>query len=401
MVKNYNGAEGSCVLAASRKCLFAIGANFPSQCCLTSPQKIQHNLSTKIGRLVPIAGDTEMQSKKLARKLSRRLLIRGAAGVTAATILHWPAEAAEFSYKYGSVLPITHPMTARIAQAAVKIKEATGGRFEYAVYPSSALGGDTAMVAQAISGALQMYSLAGDILAPRAPAAGIMSVGFAFPGYGPNWAAMDGELGLWFRNLAEKYGLYALPKAFDHGFRNITTRNKPINTPEDLRGFKIRLPVAPTLIALFKSLGAAPTALNLGEVYSALQTGIVDGQENPLQLIDEAKFYEVQKYVSMTGHVWTGINCAFNLLAWKKLPGSIQDTVGEILTESATLQRADWIRNDETVTQTLKDHGMIFNTPEIQPFRKVASQNGYYTELKQRMGEEPWALLEKYTGKLS
>ena len=204
-------------------------------------------------------------------------------------------------------------MNARIAEAAGKIKEATSGRFEYAVYLSSALGGDTAMIAQAISGALQMYSLSGDILAPRAPGAGIMSVGFAFPGYGPNWAAMDGELGLWYRGLAEKQGLYALPQAFDHGFRNITTRNKPINTPDDLRGFKIRLPVAPTLIALFKSLGAAPTALNLGEVYSALQTGIVDGQENPLQLIDETKFYEVQKYISMTSHVWTGLHCSFNL----------------------------------------------------------------------------------------
>ena len=342
-----------------------------------------------------------MQGSKLAGILSRRSLVGGAACATAVTILHWPAEAAEFTYKYGSVLPITHPMNARIAEAAPKIKEATGGRFEYAVYPSSALGGDTAMIAQTISGAMQMYSLAGDILAPRAPAAGIMSVGFAFPGYGPNWAAMDGDLGLWYRTLAEKQGLYALPMAFDHGFRNITTRNKPINTPDDLRGFKIRLPVAPTLLALFKSLGAAPTALNFGEVYSALQTGIVDGQENPLQLIDEAKFYEVQKYISMTAHVWTGLHCAFNLAAWKKLPGPIQDSVGQALTESATLQRADWIRNNETITQTLKGHGMIFNTPATPPFQALASQKGYYAELKQRMGDEPWALLEKYTGRLA
>ncbi len=341
-----------------------------------------------------------MQRKKLAGSLSRRSLVGGAACATAVTILHWPAEAAEFSYKFGSVLPITHPMNARIAEAAGKIKEATGGQFEYAVYPSSALGGDTAMIAQAISGALQMYSLSGDILAPRAPAAGIMGVGFAFPGYGPNWAAMDGELGVWYRSLAEKQGLYALPQAFDHGFRNITTRNKPINTPDDLRGFKIRLPVAPTLIALFRSLGAAPTPLNLGEVYSALQTGIVDGQENPLQLIDEAKFYEVQKYISMTSHVWTGLHCSFNLAAWKKLPGPIQDSIGGILTEAATQERADWLRNNDTVSQRLKDHGMAFNTPDIKPFQALATQKGYYAEIKQRMGDEPWALLEKYTGKL-
>jgi TRAP-type transport system periplasmic protein len=334
-------------------------------------------------------------------RLSRRRILAGTAGFGAASILHWPASAAEWSWKFGSVLPMTHPMIARIAEAAPKIKEATSGRFEYTVYASSALGGDTAMVAQAISGALQMYSLAGDILAPRNPSAGIMGVGFAFPGYGPNWAAMDGDLGAWYRGLVEKQGLYALPKAFDHGFRNITSRLKPIGTPEDLRGMKIRLPVAPTLIALFKSLGASPTALNFGEVYSALQTGVVDGQENPLQLIDEAKFYEVQKYVSMTSHVWVGIHFGFNLAAWKKLPPDIQDIIGQHITEAATLQRADWIRNNETVTKTLQDRGMVFNTPEMKPFRALARKNGFYEETKKRMGDEPWALLEKYTGKLT
>ena len=334
------------------------------------------------------------------KKLSRRRLLAGATGVSAATILHWPAEAAEYSWKYGSVLPITHPMNARIAEAAIKIKEATGGRFEYTVYASSALGGDTAMIAQAISGAMQMYSLSGDILAPRNPSAGIMGVGFAFAGYGPNWAAMDGDLGLWYRAMAEKQGLFALEKAFDHGFRNITHRAKPINSPDDLRGMKIRLPVAPTLIALFKSLGASPTALNFGEVYSALQTGVVDGQENPLQLIDEAKFYEVQKYVSMTSHVWTGLHCSFNLAAWKKLPNNLQDTIGQHLTEAATLERADWIRSNDTESKSLQDHGMVFNTPDIAPFRALAAKNGFYTDMKKRMGEEAWSLLEKYSGPL-
>jgi TRAP-type transport system periplasmic protein len=164
---------------------------------------------------------------------------------------------------------------------------------------------------------------------------------------------------------------------------------------------KIRLPVAPTLIALFKSLGASPTALNFGEVYSALQTGIVDGQENPLQLIDEAKFYEVQKYVSMTGHSWAGLHCSFNMAAWKKLPPDIQDIIGHHITEAAMLERADWIHNNETVTKTLQERGMIFNTPDIAPFRAMASKNGFYVEMKKRMGDEPWALLEKYTGPLT
>jgi len=335
------------------------------------------------------------------RGLSRRQLVAGAAGVSAAAILHWPADAAEFSYKFGSVLAATHPMNLRIAEAAPLIKEATGGQFEYAVYPSSALGGDTAMISQTISGALQMYSLSGDIMAPRAPAGGIMGVGFAFPGYGPNWAAMDGELGAWYRNLVSKHNMFALPTAFDHGFRNITTRSRQINTPDDLRGLKIRLPVAPTLIALFKSMGASPTALNLGEVYSALQTGIVDGQENPLQLIDENKFYEVQKYVAMTSHVWTGLHCAFNQAAWDKLPKKVQDVVGDHLTKAAMAERQDWQDILTSTTKHLQDNGMVFNTPDVEPFRAAARKGGFFTEMKGRMGDEAWTLLEKYTGKLT
>ena len=118
---------------------------------------------------------------------------------------------------------------------------------------------------------------------------------------------MDGDLGNYCRGIAEKIGFHCMDKASDHGFRQITMKSKPINTPDDLKGVKIRLPVAPLFIALFQHLGASPTPINFGEVYSALQTGLVDGQENPLILIDTAKLYEVQKYCSMTNHIWVGI----------------------------------------------------------------------------------------------
>ncbi len=338
----------------------------------------------------------------MVKLLSRRQAVLAGAGALAApAILHWPAEAAEFNYKYGSVLPPDHPMSLRVAEAAGKIKDDTNGRLDIGCYPNSALGGDTAMIAQTISGALQIYSLTGDILAPRNPAAGVMSVGFALPTYEQAWAAMDGDLGLYYRGLAEKAGMYCIPKAFDHGYRQITTRTKPIHTLDDLKGFKIRLPVAPIIIALFKHLGASPTAINFGEVYSALQTGIVDGQENPLIMSDTAKFYEVQKYVSLTNHVWVGPHVAFNVAAWKKLPPDIQDIVGRRITEAATLERADWIERDKTVTKHLEDNGMVFNSVDTGPFRDQLRKSGFYPEMRQRMGDEAWKLLEKYSGPLT
>ena len=164
-------------------------------------------------------------------RLSRRSVIAGAAGVGAATILHWPANAAEFSYKLGSSAPMDHPAMAHDKIAADKIKQETNGRLEITIYPNSVLGGDTAMISQVISGALEMYNLPVDLLAPRNPACGIAGVGFAFPDMDHVWAAMDGDLGAMLRGIAEQMGLYCLEKGYDHGFRQITTRTKPITEP--------------------------------------------------------------------------------------------------------------------------------------------------------------------------
>lgn len=333
-------------------------------------------------------------------KMSRRHALAGAAGLSAATILHWPANAAEFSYKYGSSAPMDHPAMAHTKIATDRIRQETNGRMEITMYPNSQLGGDTAMISQTISGAIQMYNLPVDLLAPRNPACGITGVGFAFPSYKEVWPAMDGDLGNMLRNIAEGMGLYCLDKSWDHGFRQITTRNKPIVTPEDLHGFKIRLPVAPFLVALFRHLGASPTTLNFNEVYSALQTGIVDGQENPLVLIDTAKLYEVQKYVSLTNHVWAGFHTSFNVAAWKKLPPDLQDTVHRIFSEEALKERADFVTMTDSEQKNLTSKGLAFNAPETQPFRAELAKSGFYEDIKKTAGDQAWALLEKYVGHL-
>jgi TRAP-type transport system periplasmic protein len=331
-------------------------------------------------------------------KLSRRHAVAG--GLAAATVLHWPANAAEFSYKLGSSSPMEHPAMVRSAIAVKKIKEETNGRLDITIYPNSVLGGDTSMISETISGAIQMYLLPVDLLAPRDPAFGILGVGFAFPDYAHVWAAVDGELGDLLRAKAEKIGLHCLPTSFDHGYRQITTRTKPINGPDDLKGFKIRLPVAPLLIALFRHLGASPTAINFNEVYSALQTGVVDGQENPLVLIDTAKLYEVQKYCSLTNHVWAGFHMSFNVAAWKALPPDIQAIVTRTFTEQTLAERVDFVKMTATEQQNLTKKGLVFNKPDTQPFREVLRKTGFYPDTKKTVGDQAWSLLEKYVGAL-
>jgi tripartite ATP-independent transporter DctP family solute receptor len=334
-------------------------------------------------------------------KLSRRHVLTGAVGVSAAAILHWPANAAEFSYKLGSSSPMEHPAMAAQQQAANKIKQESNGRMEITIYPNSVLGGDTAMIAQTISGAMEMYNLPVDLLAPRNPVCGLPGVGFAFPDYAHVWAAMDGEFGDMLRAAAEVIGLYCMDKGYDHGFRQITTRTKAITGPDDLKGFKIRLPVAPYLISLFRHLGASPTAINFNEVYSALQTGIVDGQENPLVLIDTAKLFEVQKYCSLTNHVWAGFHTSFNVAAWKKLPPDLQEICHRNFTAVAIQQRDDFVAMTKTEQQNLTAKGLAFNAPDTKPFRDVLAKTGFYPDMKKTAGDKAWALLEKYVGPLT
>ena len=147
-------------------------------------------------------------------------------------------------------------------------------------------------------------------------------------------------------------------------------KSKPINTPDDLKGVKIRLPVAPYLIALFEHLGASPTPINFGEVYSALQTGVVDGQENPLILIDTAKLYEVQKYCSMTNHVWAGIHVSFGNPYWQQLPPDLQQLSDKHFNAKALLERDDWQTMTANEVKNLEGKGMIFNTPTCSRSRR-------------------------------
>jgi TRAP-type C4-dicarboxylate transport system substrate-binding protein len=203
------------------------------------------------------------------------------------------------------------------------------------------------------------------------------------------------------RGIAEDIGFHCMDKGYDHGFRQITTRTKPITSPDDLRGFKIRLPVAPYLISLFRHLGASPTAINFNEVYSALQTGIVDGQENPLVLIDTAKLYEVQKYCSLTNHVWAGFHTSFNVAAWKKLPPDLQEICHRDFSAAALAERQDFVTMTKTEQQNLAAKGLTFNAPDTKPFRDALAKSGFYPDMKKTAGDKAWALLEKYVGPLT
>jgi TRAP-type transport system periplasmic protein len=333
---------------------------------------------------------------------TRRRFVGTAAAVgLGATLLPRGLRAAEFSYKMANNLAMSHPMNARLKEAADKVREGSGGKVDIQIFPNSQLGGDTDMLSQVRSGALEFFTLSGLILSTLVPVASINGIGFAFKDYGQVWKAMDGDLGSHVRQAISKVGLLAFDKMWDNGYREITSSAKPILKPEDLVGFKIRVPVSPLWTSMFKAFGSSPASINFAEVYSSLQTKIVEGQENPLAIIQSGKLYEVQKYCSMTNHMWDGFHFLANAQAFAELPKPMQDLVQESFNKSALDERADVAAMDSSVKADLTAKGLVFATPDPQPFRDALKRAGFYAEWKQKYGDEAWGLLEKNVGSLA
>ncbi|MBU6492594.1 MAG: TRAP transporter substrate-binding protein [Burkholderiales bacterium] len=337
--------------------------------------------------------------------LKRRALMRATAAAPLAGALAFPAigraAAPQYVFKYGNNLPLTHPLNVRAQEAANQIHEASKGRMQIQIFPNNQLGGDTDMLAQVRSGGIQMFTPSGLVVSTLVPVAAINAVGFAFADYHQVWAAMDGKLGANVRAAMAKAGLASFARMWDNGFRQTTTGTVPIDSAANMRGLKIRVPVSPLSIDMFKGLGASPTSLEFSEVYSSLQTHIVDAQENPLSIVEVAKLYEVQKYCSLTNHIWDGFWFVLNQRAWQGLPKDLQQITEDAFNEAALKQRADVLKlNDDAVTY-LRGKGLKINHPAPDSFRATLRQSGFYAKWKARFGEQAWASLEQYTGKLA
>jgi len=333
--------------------------------------------------------------------ISRRNILMGAAaGALAAPFIRpGAARAAEFSYKIANNQPMEHPSNVQLTGAVKAILEETGGAVDIQIFPSNQLGADTDVLGQLRSGGVEFFQLSPIILSTLVPNSSINGVGFAFPDYDTVWKAMDGDLGAYERGQIENAGLVVMEKIWDNGFRQTTSSSKPIVSPADLEGFKIRVPVSPLWTSLYSAFGAAPASINFAEVYTALQTGIVDGQENPLAIMKVAKLWEVQKYLSLTNHMWDGFWLLGNRRAWGALSEDYQQVVAKHFNDGAMKQRADVMALNETLRGDLESHGFVFNEVDPKPFEEKLREAGFYAEWKKTYGDEAWAILEAAVGR--
>jgi len=346
-------------------------------------------------------------SRILSEAVSRRAFLASAGatvgGAFAASLLPSSvfAQTKPIVLRYTSSLPDSHPLNRQMKAASEAIRLETNGAVDLQVYANAAMGGDTDMLSQVRAGAVDFIPLPGAILSTLVPVMSIESMPFAFKDYDTVWSALDGKLGDHVRAQTAKTGLIAMDKVWNNGFRQITSSTHPIQVPADLAGVKLRVLVSPLWTSMFSTLGAAPTGISINETYSALQTKVVDGQENPLVVVESARFYEVQKYCSMTDHIWGGFWMLASGKTWPKLPGDVQEIVARQINAAALVQRQQVIDLNASLESSLTAKGITFNKVDRSLFRNELQQKGFYAQWKKKYGDEAWSLLEQYAGELS
>jgi TRAP-type transport system periplasmic protein len=301
-----------------------------------------------------------------------------------------------FNYKVATNVPVTHSICIRLKEATERIQTETNGQLNIRVFPDGRLGSDIDLVRQVLSGAIDLATLPGLVLGNLIPIASLNSVGFVFSDYPEVWRAMDGHLGKYIRSHIAKTGLIVFDRVWDNGFRHVTSRI-PIRTAQDLVDLKIRVPMSPLLFSLFKSLKAVPVPINFNELYTSLQTKVVEAQENPLPMIAEGKLYEVQKWCALTNHAWDGYWLIGNRRAFDALPAPLLETVSRNFDAAALTQRAD----SEALAASLQNVLAPMGTTAAGPFRATLKEAGFYTEWRTKFGDEAWTKLEAAVGELA
>ena len=327
----------------------------------------------------------------------RRFAASSAAVFASIAIIKAPARAAQFTYKYGNDQTDFSPLTKRALQMWQTIERETGGKLHVDTFPNSVLGGDTQMITQLRSGALQFLTEPGALLQSTVPASAIDGVAFAFKDTRQAFTAMDGELGDFVRKEIEAKGMVCIPHPFDNGFRHITA-NKPVRSAADVEGLKIRVPSSALFVDMWRALGSSPTPINVSELYSALQTHIVEAEENALINIEQSKLYEVQKTLNFSSHAWSCWWMLANKDAWDALGRDIHAVVVRNVEKYAVMQRQDFAVLTNQLVGKLKQQGMAEYNCDVPSFK--ARLGGYYAKWKKEFGPTAWSTLERYTGSL-
>lgn len=303
-----------------------------------------------------------------------------------------PAEtpkAEKMVWKIGTFFHEQHALTRGVYKFKEEMEKRVGDKVEIQVYPNMQLGGGREMVEGVQLGTIQACEASLAWVSSFDSSFFALNLPYLFMNRDIAFEFLDGPVGAEMAKNLEKSGIHVMGY-FENGIRHITNSKRPIRKPEDLKGLKIRTMENPVHLAAFRHFGANPTPMAFGEVFTALQQGTIDGQENPLANIDAMKFYEVQKYLTLTGHFYDVTGFMINLDLYNSLPEDIRKAVDESAAIAVKAQRQYSIEDDERFLKEFKEKGTM-EIIELTDEEKAAfKQAGMptYDEMADKIGRD-------------
>ena len=271
--------------------------------------------------------------------------------------------------KIGVSTADTDPRNIAANDFAKEIEEKTNGAVKAEVYPAGQLGGDGQLVESMVmdAGTVDIVITDASNFGTVVPDMNISGLPFLFDGFDAAWAFMDGEVEAAAEAELLEVGIRVLAH-YDNGFRCVTNSKGPVETPDDMKGMLIRTPENQVIMATMSALGANPQPLAFSELYQALQQKTYDAQENPIPVIYNNKLYEVQEYLSVTNHIYSGMCFAIAESTWNKLSAEQQEIVAAAAQASGDYDREMNRQQTEDLVANLEEAGMKINYPELAPF---------------------------------
>lgn len=277
------------------------------------------------------------------------------------------------NFKIAFVQAKDHPHGLGAQKFAEIIKEKSGGKMKVMVFASGTLGGDAQVISSVQGGTVDMTLVTPGLLSGIEKGFALYGLPFLFQDTEEVDAVLDGPAGQNLLTTLEPHGIIGLGY-WDHGFRHVTNSKHPVEKVEDLKGLKLRLQQIPTAIESFRALGASVVPLSFTELYTAMETRTVDGQENPLAAIETSKFYEVQKYLTVTNHVYSPWIVTVSKRWWDGLSQTEQNILLEAAKKARDFERKDTREEAARALAELKDKGMQINEVEPAEVQRMREQ---------------------------
>lgn len=291
----------------------------------------------------------------------------------------------KWELKAGHVAAASHPMNSTLIEMAKQIEEKTNGRVKFEVFPEASLGGEREMLEGAKLGTMDIVLSTTAVAGNFDPQMKIFDLPFLFKDRDQAIKVLDGPIGQQLLDGMASQDLIGLA-FWENGFRNLSNSKRPIETPEDVQGLKIRTMENPIHLDAWKALGALPTPMAFAEVFTALQQGTIDGQENPLAIISTSRLYEVQKHVALTNHNYSPMVLVISKKVWNTFPDDIKATFNELAKSNAVVERQMLKEADEKYLSDLKEYGTIITTPDTTLFREKVKP--VYDKYSKELGED-------------